>query len=76
MEDALSRAEILAEASGVEVGKPNSIQELSYGGPVVKSEIWQGLNLQWMLECQSKPPVTWEQKLTYRSDLRLDNIGS
>ena len=38
MEDALSRAEILAEASGAEVGKPNSIQELSYGGPVVKSE--------------------------------------
>ena len=30
MEDALSRAEILAEASGVEVGKPISIQELSY----------------------------------------------
>ena len=38
MEDALSRAEILADASGVEVGKPISIQELSYGGPVVKSE--------------------------------------
>ena len=38
MEDALSRAEILAHASGVEVGKPISIQELSYGGPVVKSE--------------------------------------
>ena len=38
MEDALSRAEILAEASGVEVGKPISIQELSYGGPVIKSE--------------------------------------
>jgi uncharacterized protein YggE len=33
MEDALSRAEILAEASGVEVGKPISIQELSYGRP-------------------------------------------
>ena len=38
MEDALSRAEVLAEASGIEVGKPISIQELSYGGPVVKSE--------------------------------------
>lgn len=38
MEDALSRAEILADASGIEVGKPISIQELSYGGPVVKSE--------------------------------------
>ena len=38
MEDALSRAEVLAEASGVKVGKPISIQELSYGGPVVKSE--------------------------------------
>ena len=38
MEDALSRAEILAEAIDVEVGKPISIQELSYGGPVVQSE--------------------------------------
>ena len=37
MEDALSRAEILAEASGVEVGKPISIQELSYGRPVIQS---------------------------------------
>ena len=37
MEDALSRAEILAEAIDVEVGKPISIQELSYGGPVVQA---------------------------------------
>ena len=35
MEDALSRAEILAEASGVEVRKPIGIQELSY--PVIQS---------------------------------------
>ena len=45
MEDALSRAEILADASGVEVGKPISIQELSYGGPVVKSENLAGAEL-------------------------------
>ena len=45
MEDALSRAEILADASGVEVGKPISIQELSYGGPVVKSESFAGAEL-------------------------------
>ena len=38
MEAALSRAEILAEAIDVGVGKPISIQELSYGGPVVQSE--------------------------------------
>ena len=44
MEDALSRAEILADASGIEVGKPISIQELSYGGPVVKSENLAGIS--------------------------------
>ena len=56
MEDALSRAEILADASGIEVGKPISIQELSYGGPVVKSENLAGAEFAMDARIPIQPP--------------------
>ena len=38
MEDALARAEVMAETAGVKVGKPIQIQETSWGGPVARSD--------------------------------------
>ena len=38
MEDALARAEVMAETAGVKVGKPIQIQETSWGGPIARSD--------------------------------------
>lgn len=38
IEDAQARAEVMATAAGVTVGKPIRIQETSWGGPIVRSD--------------------------------------
>lgn len=65
MEDALSRAEILAEAIDVEVGKPISIQELSYGGPVVQAGAIAELAM------DAKVPIQAPNNLGTKIDLQV-----